>query len=139
MPDAIARRPTVTGSEASRPRTARVEIKHSIANLVLGNVTVAAYHNRKSCGPWIEVQLRQIVQHINTNVAEFEHRRFRQLSSPSALVDIATYCDKWSHCRKLRKNFRAADVAGMNDMFRSQQGFEGLRAQQAMRVGDDAD
>jgi hypothetical protein len=31
------------------------------------------------------------------------------------------------------------DIPGMNDVFRPAQSFNGLRAQQAMRIGDDAD
>lgn len=64
--------------ESSWSSAARIEVKNSIAALVIGNVTVPRYNNVNSSGSRLQVECGQIVQDINRNAADFEQFRFRQ-------------------------------------------------------------
>ncbi len=100
---------------------------------------MAADYNRESRSFGLEVQLCQIVQHVDGNAAELEHRRLRQLARPRTFVDVAPHGSHRGNRGKLFEDLRSTDIAGMNDVFRPAQSFNGLRSQQAMRIGDDAD
>ena len=102
-------------------------------------MTVAAYHNRESGGFGLVIQLRQIVQYVDGNSADFKHLSFWQLARPRSFVDVAPDGCNWGDGRERFEDLRRAYVAGMNDVFGAAQGFDGLRPQQAVRVGDDTD
>jgi hypothetical protein len=125
--------------ESPRPRAARIQVKHSIAHLLFGNVTVAADHNRESSRFGLEVQLLQIMQHIDGNTAQLNHLSFRQLATPGRFIDVSTHGGDGTNRGKLLEDIGRADIPGMNDVLGPAQRFDCLRAQQAMRVGDDAD
>src|SRR5580658_996532 len=125
--------------ESSWTGAAGIEIEDSVARLLFGNVTMAADHGRKSGRFGLEVQPRQIVQHVDGNAAQFKHCGFRQLARPHALIDVAAHRSHMCNVGKLFENLRRADIPGMNDVIGSAQGFDGLRAQQAVRVRDNAD
>ena len=100
---------------------------------------MAGDHGRESRCFRLEIQLRQIMQHVDGNPAEFNHVSLRQLARPRALIDIATHRDHGRNRSKLFEDFRRADIAGMNDVFGSVQSCNRLRPQQPVRVRDDAD
>jgi hypothetical protein len=79
------------------------------------------------------------MQHIDGKPAEFEHLSFREVAGPCTLVDISAHRSHRSNLGKLLQYFWRADIAGMNDVLRSAQSCNGLRPQQTVRVGDDAD
>ncbi len=122
-----------------RPRAAGITVKHSVARLLFGNVTVATNNDGESGGFGFEVQLRQIVQHIDGNATQFKHFGFRQLVRPRSFVDVAAHGYKRGDGGEFFKDLGRAYIPGMNDVFGSALGFEGLRTQQAVRIGDDAD
>ena len=125
--------------ESPRPGAAGIEIEHSVARLVLGNVTVAAYDNRESGGFGLEIQLRQIVQHVDGNTAQFERLGFRQLARPRTFVYIATHGSDGGNGREIVENLRRPNISGMNDVVGPAQSCNGLVTQQAVGVRDDAD
>jgi len=86
-----------------------------------------------------EIELRKIVQHVNGDATEFDHLGSRQLARPCPLVHVSANRSHGSNRCKLVENFRIAHIAGMDDVPRPAQSFEGLRPQQPMRIGDDAD
>ena len=100
---------------------------------------MAADHDRESRGFGIEIQLRQIVQHVNGKACDFKHFMFRQLSRPCTSIDVAANCRDRSDCREPLDYCGGADVAGMNDVIRPAQSFDGFRSQQPVSVGDYAD
>jgi hypothetical protein len=102
-------------------------------------MTVAADHNGESGPPGLEVQLCQIVQHVDGNAGQFKRLGLRQMARPRTLVDVATYGGDRSNRGKLFENLGRADIPGINDVFRPAQSFDCLVAQQTVRVGDDAD
>lgn len=86
-----------------------------------------------------EIQLRQIVQHVDGNARHFEDFGQRQLQCPRALVDVAADGGDWGNSRKSFDDLWRAHVAGMDDAIRSAQSFDCFWAQQAVGIGDDAD
>jgi len=103
--------------ESSRPRAAGIEIEHSVARLLLGNMAVAADYNRESSGLRLEVQLCQIVQYIDGNATQFKHLGSRQLARPRTLVDVAAHRSHGSNRGKFLEDLGRADIPGMNDVF----------------------
>jgi hypothetical protein len=100
---------------------------------------MATDYHRKSSGFWLEIQLCQIVQHIDGNTAQLKHFGFRQLERPRSFVDVAAHGYNRRDGGEFFEDLGRAYIPGVNDVFGATQGFEGLRAQQAVRVGDDAD
>ena len=100
---------------------------------------MAAHDNRESSGFGLKVQLRQIVQDVDGSAAQFKHLGFRQPARPSPLVDVAAHSGQRSNRRKLFEDLGRAGIPGMNDVLRPAQRREGLRAQQTVRVRNDAD
>jgi len=100
---------------------------------------VAADYDCKSRGFRLELQLRKIVQDINRNAADFESFGLRQLLCPRTLVDVAAYGGDGSNCGELIDYLGGTDIPGMNDVIRLAQNLKCFRAQQSVRIGDDAD
>jgi hypothetical protein len=125
--------------ESPRPRAAGIEIEHSILRLLPGSVAVAINHGIEARGFRLEVELRQIVQDVNRNAAQFEHFRRGQLASQSAGIDIAANRRDRRNGSKFFKDFRIAHVAGVNDAVRIFEDRNSFGPQQSMRVRDDAD
>ena len=57
--------------EAARTRAARVEIEDAGAGFLSGNVAVAGDDDAESGGFGLEVELREIVENVDGNAAEF--------------------------------------------------------------------
>ena len=88
---------------------------------------------------WLQVKLCQVMQHVNGNAGKFDDSSLREFPSPCTFIDVATNCCEGSNGPQLVENLRVADVAGVNDVFRSSQRLNGFGTKQAVRVGDDAD
>jgi hypothetical protein len=125
--------------ESPRPRAAGIEVEHSVACLLLGNVAVPAHHHRKSSRLGLKVQLRQIVQHVDKNPTKFNRLRFRQPAGPPRFVYVAPHSGDRGNARKLFEDLSRTYVPGVNNVIRPAEGLEGRRPQQPVRVGDDAD
>ena len=100
---------------------------------------MSADNDRESGGFGIDVQLSQIVEHVNGNAADLKYIVLWQFARPSCFVDVAANNGDGGDGRKPVEDLGRAYVAGMNDAFAAAQGFDGLRPQQAVRVGDDSD
>jgi hypothetical protein len=125
--------------EASRTSAAGIEIEHSVTRLLFGKMSVAGNHGRESRRFGLQVHLRKIVQHIDRNAAELDHLSLRKQAGPWPLVNVSAHRSHRSNLGKLLQYFWRADIAGMNDVLRSEQSFDGFRPQQTVCVGDDAD
>ena len=124
--------------ETPRSSAAGIEIENAIPRLLPGHVAVAGNDHGESRGFGLQIELRQVVQHVDRNSSYFEHVSFWQPARPGAFVDIATHHPQRGDAGKFVKNFRGANIPGMNDGVGAAQGCDGFRTQQAMRVGDDA-
>jgi len=101
--------------EPPRSRAAGIEIENSIPGLLFRNVTVSTHYSRESGGLRLKVHLRQIVQHVDRNPANFKHLGFRQLTSPRLFIDIAAHRGHGRDRSKLFKNLRRSNIPGMNN------------------------
>lgn len=79
------------------------------------------------------------MQDINRDAGEFYNFCLRQAARPRILVNIAADGGHRGEGCELIENFRGADVAGVNDVLGSAQGFERFGTKQAVRVGNNAD
>ena len=75
--------------EAPRTCAAGIEVEHAVAHLLLRNVAVAGDHNLESGGFRLQIELREIVQHVDGNAADLDDFGLRQVCAPTRLVDIA--------------------------------------------------
>ena len=89
-------------------------------------MSVAADYGREPGGPGIEIQLRQIVQHIDGNPAYFEHFSLGQLLRPHAFVYVAANRSDWSDGAKLIEDLGRANISCMNDVIGSAQSLDVL-------------
>jgi hypothetical protein len=87
----------------------------------------------------VQIQLREVVQHINSDATDFHEFIFRKSTRPRSCIDIAANGGYGRNRCEALKNFRRADVAGMNNMFAALQRLKSFRSQWAVRVGDDAE
>src|SRR5712671_5021309 len=75
--------------ETSRPGATGIEIKDTVAGLLLGLVGVTRNHNAESGGQGLEVKPSQIVQHVDGNSTSLDHLGRGQFASPRTSVYIA--------------------------------------------------
>jgi len=87
----------------------------------------------------LQIELREIVQHIDGNARDLDDFLRREFAGPWGLIDIAADGGYRRDGCEFVKNLRRADVSRMNDVLRTAQRGESFRAKQAMCVGDDAD
>ncbi len=85
---------------------------------------MSANHNCESGGLRLEIELGEIVQHVDGNAGHFEYFGLGQLPSPRTLVDVAAYGGDWGNGRKSFENLRRADIAGMDDVIRTLESFD---------------
>jgi hypothetical protein len=100
---------------------------------------VAGDHHFESCGLGFQVQLRQVVQHIDGNAAQFNDLRFGEFARPRSFVDVASDGGYGRKRSELLENLRLSDVSGVNNVIAPTQCRERLGTKQAVSVGDNAD
>lgn len=125
--------------KASRPSASRIEVQHSVFRFLFRSVAVAGNHNCKSGGFRFEVELSQIVKHVNQNAVDVDDFGLMQLERPFSFIDISADGGHGRDAGQLLENFWRSDVAGMNDSLHSMERCEDFRSKQSMRIGDDAD
>jgi hypothetical protein len=81
--------------------------------------------------------LTEIVKNVDQNPTEFDHLGFWQIASPVAFVDVAANRGHRRNCGEFFENLRRANIAGVHNVGGPSQRFEGLRAKQTVRVGND--
>lgn len=100
--------------ESSRTRAARIEIKHSVAERLLGNVAMSGDYNREARRLRLEIQFGKVVQNVNGNAADLKHVRFRQPVGPWSFVNVPANSGDRGNLGKPFENPRRADIASMN-------------------------
>lgn len=124
--------------EPPRPRAARIEIKNAISHLLPRDVAVPRDHGREAGSFRLQIQLPNIVQHINRDAADLENVSFGQCAGPGSFVDVAADCRELRNCPQLIENLGLANIPGVDDVVRAVQGLHRLGTKQAVRVGNDA-
>ncbi len=100
---------------------------------------MAGDHRVESGCVGFQIELRQIVQHVDGNAAALDDVGRWQLAGPCGRIDIAADGGYGRDRRELLENLRRANVSRVNDVLRTAQRGESFRAKQAVGVGDDAD
>jgi len=102
-------------------------------------MAVSGNHHAESGRLRFQIEPRQVVQYVDRDPAEFNHFGLGEASRPGVFVDVAADGRDGRDARKFGKNFRCANVPGVNDVFRTAQGLERFGTKQSVSVGDDAD
>ena len=89
--------------EAPRSRTAGIEVQDPIADLLFGLVRMAADHRGESGGYRVEVELSQVVQHVEVRALDPDHFRVGQSFRPQAAIDVAANRGYRGHLCKAAK------------------------------------
>jgi len=101
-------------------------------------VRVAEEDGAEFSGCRIEMQYMHIVEHVDVVVFEEQHFGFRETAARAALVHVAADGGDWGEFLKRFENGGVADIAKMQDVFNAGEGGDDFRAQQAMRIADNA-
>ena len=107
--------------------------------LLLRDVAVAGDDYVESGCVRLQIELREIVQHVDGNATYLDDFGHRQLAGPCGLIDIATDGGYRRDGCEFVKNLWRTNVSRVNDMLRTAQRGESFRAKQAVGIGDDAD
>jgi len=67
----------------------------------------------------LQIEFREIVQHVDGNASELDDFSFRQLAGPGGFVDIAANGGQWPNGRQFFQNLRSADVSRVKDAVRA--------------------
>jgi hypothetical protein len=91
-------------------------------------MAVAVYHHAESGGFGLQVELAEIVQHVDRNAAGFDNFGFGQSARPGRGVNVAANRGYGRDLRERFQNFGSADIAGVEDAVGSAQSLRRLRA-----------
>ena len=102
-------------------------------------MAVPGYDDFESRCFWLQIELRQVMQYVDGNAAEFDNICFRQLPRPGAFVDVSAHGGDGRNSSQLFENLGIPDIPAVNDMLGPTQRCDRFGTKQAVRVGDDAD
>jgi len=120
--------------EPTRTGASRVDEKNAIA-FGHGRLVRVAEDDGPDSGPaGLDVQLLDVVDHIDEDLLEADQLGLAQTAGPRALVVVASDGCHGCECRQFPKNGRTRDVASVHDVVAAAQEGHRLRAQQVVRV-----
>jgi len=102
-------------------------------------MAVAEDHCLESGGFGLEVELGQVVQHIDRDADDDEGFALRQFVRPHAFINVAAHGRDRRDRPQPVQDVGCAHVSGMNNVLHSTQNFKRLGPKQAVRVGNNAD
>jgi hypothetical protein len=102
-------------------------------------MAVAVDHHAESGGFRLQVELAEVMHHIDRHAAGFDDFGFRQTARPRGGVDVTADCGYGGNPRERFEDFGRADIAGVEDTVGPAQSFDGFGPQQAVGVGDYAE
>lgn len=100
---------------------------------------MSAHDHLESRRGRIEIQRVNIVQHVDQRVSGFRNGRLRKRIRPGIVVRVSPHGHYGRQFLQRIDNFRAADVACMQNQFHPLQCLDRLLAQKPMRVGNNPD
>ena len=99
--------------EPSRARAPRIEIEHSVARLLLGNVAMAVDQYLEARRLCLQVKLRQVVQDIDRHSSDLNNLSLGQPERPFPFVDIAAdRSDRRDLCKRPLCDFNCEQNIG---------------------------
>ena len=107
--------------------------------LRVGLVRVAVNHRRETLRRRIDVQLREVVQDIETVRTRLDDLRQRQRLPPGAAIVVAAHGMRRRKLAQLLQDRRVADVARMDDEVATAKRIDRFGAQESVRIGDHPD
>src|SRR5271169_1835026 len=125
--------------EAAWPGAAGIEIQDAVLLFYLRLMTVAIDHNAESSCLRLQIELAEIMQHVDGQACDIDHFRFRQREPPGPGVDVAAHRSYGRDLCEFVEDFGGTDVAGVEDAVGSTQGSKRRAPQSAVRVGDYAE
>ncbi|OKO74435.1 hypothetical protein AC630_26885 [Bradyrhizobium sp. AS23.2] len=87
----------------------------------------------------IELQVVDVMKDIDRMVAKPDLLCIRIIFCPRPVIDVPPYCDNRRNPAESVDDFRAADVAGMDDMGHPGQPLLGFGTQDPVCIRDDSD
>jgi hypothetical protein len=84
----------------------------------------------------VEVELGEIVQHVNADAADLQLGTLRHGSRPAVAIVVAAHRGERRDLAQRVEDQRIADVAGVDDVRRAAQEAQRLGSKQTVRVGD---
>ena len=87
----------------------------------------------------VQIQLGEIVNDANTNLADGKRLGLTQARGPSAAVVVATHRGNRSDFSKLMNYVCVTDVAGVNDEVTATKSIDSLGSELPVGVGDQSD
>src|SRR5580700_5872412 len=99
---------------------------------------MSAYDDVKSRRDGIKVERLNVVEHVNRGWNRLDDFGFGKSQGPRFGIHVSPHGKNRGESFQRFQNFRIAHVACMNDQVRALEGAKGLRAQQSMRVRDQA-
>src|SRR5260370_9304133 len=120
------------------PGTARVQEEDHAIVALLGLMGVAADDRVESGSLWIDVEIVEIVEHIEIETGNFDNRGKRQLLRPRLCVHVAAHGKHGSDSFQLGEYFRCTHVSRVNDQLDSGEGALRFRSEKAVAIGNEA-
>src|SRR5262245_21624707 len=100
---------------------------------------VSGYHDRDAGGLAFQVEMRDLVDDVDANLADVDVRSERQLCGPRALVVVSANRERGSDVTQVIEHLCATDVAGVDDEIGPAERLERLRPKKAVRIRDHPD
>ena len=123
--------------ETLRARGTGVHVEHALSFDTDGFVRVAADHDLKTCRGGVEVEVVDIVQHVDSDAVRLRDCRGWQRIRPGVVVYVPSDCYYRGQSLQGFQDFRFAYVACMDDEAGTFERADGFGAQQTVRVGDE--
>src|ERR1700728_551815 len=98
---------------------------------------MARYDYADSRGLWLDVQLREIMDHVHEHLPELDKLCLRQGPGPRTLIVVASNCRYGCDDRQLTQDILAADIPSVDDVVAAAQERRRLRPEKPVSVGDD--
>ena len=102
-------------------------------------MSVAADYDVEAAGFRVEVELFKVVQNVDRDILKFDDCSERKGRGPGLGVHVAANGEDGCDGFELVEDGRVAHVASVNDGLGAFERGEGLRAEEAMGIGDDAE
>jgi hypothetical protein len=106
---------------------------------LLGLVRVAGNYRAEASGLGLQVEVAQVVKHVEGYVSAFDDDGGRKFSGPWSGVDVAAHGEDRSNGTEADENFGCANVACVENQVDAEQSALGFRAEKAVSIGDYAD
>lgn len=125
--------------EAAGACAAWVEVEDVVAGFGGGLVGVAADDGGEAGGGGVQVEVVDGVDEVEEGAVELDDVGWGQVGAGAVGVDVAADGGDGGYGAEGAEDLDVADVAGMENMIDAVEGGDGLGAEEAVGVGDDAD